>query len=477
MAADGSAEADDAHVHILAEAADKSHEPQVFRMHRDKKLKALARAYVVFRKLKPGDEANFSMSSSECGDLDPAATAGSYAFCNGVKVVFTEREPQAVPTGQGRSTAGVAQHEEPRQQCRVTEKGRKGQSTGRFQRLASVAAGKKAKATAKAKVKKATVKSKAAAKQQPKVSRNSLPENMSAKPEAPASLCKSTTVQSGPAKGWSVTAWLKGFKSERARNHDRVICWRISSPGRSRTFDTFTSSRGTPNLRDAVEEKVFTQITTAVKPDLTKRIREKRSDLEEQASASHAGDDAKGSTPQKAERVTPQKANRQDGALSGTKRAKADKAIPTPSRSTKPANRPMVAEASASIEMPTTKRAKVWDSSCFARLRRQPNCTPSAQMQPQIVYLKDYMIIGRAETCDLVIDSSLAPQMISRCHALMQREDDNFALTDQGSLNGMLVNGERVRGKKILAQGDEITFGSVSAQPELDYVFELRSAS
>merc|ERR1712194_760388 len=52
------------------------------------------------------------------------------------------------------------------------------------------------------------------------------------------------------------------------------------SPERTRVFDTFTSGRGTPNLRDAVSEGVYTQIHEAVRPGLLKLIRRKRVQVE-----------------------------------------------------------------------------------------------------------------------------------------------------------------------------------------------------
>jgi len=85
------------------------------------------------------------------------------------------------------------------------------------------------------------------------------------------------------------------------------------------------------------------------------------------------------------------------------------------------------------------------------------------------------MLIGRGQTCDVVLGSRLTPQMISRCHAVLQEEDGCFTLTDQGSLNGILVNGDSARSKTTLKEGDVITFGVPTLQPEFDYIFEVRS--
>ena len=88
--------------------------------------------------------------------------------------------------------------------------------------------------------------------------------------------------------------------------------------------------------------------------------------------------------------------------------------------------------------------------------------------------MRDYMLVGRAESCDLTLDSRRTPQMLSRRHAVMHKEAGVFTLTDQGSLNGILVNGERVREKVPLSNGDVVTFGVPTQHPELDYVFESR---
>jgi hypothetical protein len=281
-------------------------------------------------------------------------------------------------------------------------------------------------------------------------------------------MCKSNVVKNGPAKDWCVTAWLKGFKTTKERNHGSVICWRISSPGRSRTFDTFTSSRGTPNLKDAVDEAVFTQIVTAVKPGLAKQIREKRSSMET-ANPSSSSSSNPGVTPRK-------KTNQEDKTEGNAKKENLNvknnikRELATPARVSRQQAKRSRVDASGVAAAATSK---VWVCGCVAHFRRQLTCTPPGNLQPPLVHLQDYMSIGRAETCDLTIDSTKAPQMISRWHALLQREDNSFALTDQNSVNGVTVNGQRIVGKRILVDGDEITFGVPCPQPELDYIFEM----
>lgn len=56
---------------------------------------------------------------------------------------------------------------------------------------------------------------------------------------------------------------------------------------------------------------------------------------------------------------------------------------------------------------------------------------------------------------------SLPDRSVSREHALLERRADEVVVTDLASRNGTTVNGERVRGPRSLAVGDQIAFGNV----------------
>jgi hypothetical protein len=62
--------------------------------------------------------------------------------------------------------------------------------------------------------------------------------------------------------------------------------------------------------------------------------------------------------------------------------------------------------------------------------------------------------IGRLPACDVVVDDPGA----SRQHARVRRTEAGYVLTDLGSTNGTLVNGEPVR-EHLLVDGDRITIG------------------
>jgi DNA-binding NtrC family response regulator/pSer/pThr/pTyr-binding forkhead associated (FHA) protein len=66
-------------------------------------------------------------------------------------------------------------------------------------------------------------------------------------------------------------------------------------------------------------------------------------------------------------------------------------------------------------------------------------------------------VIGRAESCDLV----LADESCSRVHARITPEGDRVRVEDLGSTNGTLLNGEKVR-TGFLEDGDRVTIGDTA---------------
>ncbi len=71
--------------------------------------------------------------------------------------------------------------------------------------------------------------------------------------------------------------------------------------------------------------------------------------------------------------------------------------------------------------------------------------------------------IGRSRDCDVVLDDA----GISRRHAEIRPGPDGWTVADLGSTNGVLVNGEEVRGVRALQPGDRVELGSTRI------VFEL----
>lgn len=73
--------------------------------------------------------------------------------------------------------------------------------------------------------------------------------------------------------------------------------------------------------------------------------------------------------------------------------------------------------------------------------------------------------IGRWEDNDVVIDD----RWVSRYHAQVRREGNEYVVQDLGSKNGTLVNGRRIAAPKVLADGDEIQVTPMVKLTFVDY--------
>jgi pSer/pThr/pTyr-binding forkhead associated (FHA) protein len=65
-------------------------------------------------------------------------------------------------------------------------------------------------------------------------------------------------------------------------------------------------------------------------------------------------------------------------------------------------------------------------------------------------------LIGRSSSCNVVLDAPL----VSRRHAVLDVDVDRAAIADLSSRNGVFVNGVRVRGTRVLHDGDTISLGA-----------------
>lgn len=73
--------------------------------------------------------------------------------------------------------------------------------------------------------------------------------------------------------------------------------------------------------------------------------------------------------------------------------------------------------------------------------------------------IMDCLIIGRDETCEVVVSD----RQVSRSHARLTRLADGVLLEDLGSKNGTFRNGERVEDPCLLQDGDLFTIALVQA--------------
>jgi hypothetical protein len=66
------------------------------------------------------------------------------------------------------------------------------------------------------------------------------------------------------------------------------------------------------------------------------------------------------------------------------------------------------------------------------------------------------LIIGRSPRCDVVIDST----QVSRTHCRIECTASGIVVEDLRSSNGLYVNGDRIRGTRMLASGDRLLLGT-----------------
>lgn len=74
-------------------------------------------------------------------------------------------------------------------------------------------------------------------------------------------------------------------------------------------------------------------------------------------------------------------------------------------------------------------------------------------------FQKAYLGLGRHPLSDVRFDAERDLDVSSR-HAAIMRKSEGFVLQDLGSKNGTYVNGERLEGDRLLADGDVIGFGA-----------------
>ena len=95
--------------------------------------------------------------------------------------------------------------------------------------------------------------------------------------------------------------------------------------------------------------------------------------------------------------------------------------------------------------------------------------TPTGEEEER-TFTVDVVRVGRADDCEL----PLASGYVSRYHARFQRADDGWEVVDEGSKNGVFVNGRRINASQPLHPGDMVRIGdhtvvfAPNAQPEED---------
>jgi pSer/pThr/pTyr-binding forkhead associated (FHA) protein len=71
--------------------------------------------------------------------------------------------------------------------------------------------------------------------------------------------------------------------------------------------------------------------------------------------------------------------------------------------------------------------------------------------------------VGRDPLCEI----QLADESVSRRHATIRVDDEGARVADDASRNGVRVNGEKIRGPHLLADGDRIQVGTIEMAFEI----------
>ena len=82
---------------------------------------------------------------------------------------------------------------------------------------------------------------------------------------------------------------------------------------------------------------------------------------------------------------------------------------------------------------------------------------------------KPELLVGRDPACDLKLTDS----EVSGRHAQIKRTPKGYELKDLDSTNGTLVGGKPIK-THLLADGDELSFGSVTAKASLQAATRVR---
>src|SRR5205085_10827251 len=78
--------------------------------------------------------------------------------------------------------------------------------------------------------------------------------------------------------------------------------------------------------------------------------------------------------------------------------------------------------------------------------------------------LGEKAVVGRHPECEII----LTDPMSSRRHCKVERTPSGFSVEDNGSANGTLLNGEPLKNKVPLKNGDTIQIGSTLLVLRLD---------
>jgi two-component system, NtrC family, response regulator AtoC len=125
------------------------------------------------------------------------------------------------------------------------------------------------------------------------------------------------------------------------------------------------------------------------------------------------------------------------------------------------------AQASASVQDPYNRMVSeplTQDAGTFLAKSNQPHAFLVVHVDDsgsRVIDLPEGVDVtfGRSRAATVHVDS----EKVSRLHAKVRRTGDVIEVEDLGSRNGTRVNGDKIEGPRKLANGDELTIGSIQA--------------
>lgn len=101
------------------------------------------------------------------------------------------------------------------------------------------------------------------------------------------------------------------------------------------------------------------------------------------------------------------------------------------------------------------------DAPLHSQLTLRAMCATSLNARSVVVLSNRMCLFGRADTCDVILDSAATPGLTSRQHAQISFDRGGncaFVLRDMKSTNGTFHNDTRIV-EAVLRQGDRVIFG------------------
>jgi pSer/pThr/pTyr-binding forkhead associated (FHA) protein len=127
--------------------------------------------------------------------------------------------------------------------------------------------------------------------------------------------------------------------------------------------------------------------------------------------------------------------------------ARAVKAVYVELRGPAPARRAPTSAPAATPARPPSRRGK--------KPARKVTVVEGDDHRGQTFDIRDELLIGRAQKCNLVLDDAY----VSQVHARIFSKDDGLMVEDLGSTNGTYLNRTRISSPTPLHRGDRVKIG------------------